>query len=145
MTLKDIAKQLTTAVQTVPNLVQILRDGLEQATTEAADINYSTTEQKIGKWTDGKDLYMKVISHDCTNTSDVQDAYAVPSGDTVVLTYGAHFTNSSGAQVYSTFAGTNFWDYIVTSAKISVKRNTNDANWQSNVNFKCVILYTKTA
>lgn len=31
MTLKDIAKQLTTAVQTVPNLVQILRDGLEQA------------------------------------------------------------------------------------------------------------------
>ena len=32
MTLKDIAKQLTTAVQTVPNLVQILRDGLEQAT-----------------------------------------------------------------------------------------------------------------
>ena len=33
MTLKDIAKQLTTAVQTVPNLVQILRDGLEQATS----------------------------------------------------------------------------------------------------------------
>ena len=33
MTLKDIAKQLTTAVQTVPNLVQILRDGLEQAET----------------------------------------------------------------------------------------------------------------
>lgn len=32
MTLKDIAKQLTTAVQTVPNLVQILRDGLEEAT-----------------------------------------------------------------------------------------------------------------
>lgn len=32
MTLKDIAKQLTTAVQTVPNLVQILRDGFEQAT-----------------------------------------------------------------------------------------------------------------
>lgn len=32
MTLKDIAKQLTTAIQTVPNLVQILRDGLEQAT-----------------------------------------------------------------------------------------------------------------
>ena len=83
MTLKDIAKQLTTAVQTVPNLVQILRDGLEQATAgstvevtqvvssgtkiasvkvdnETTDLyapgamhNYSTTEHVVGKWIDG--------------------------------------------------------------------------------------------
>ena len=33
MTLKDIAKQLDTAIQTVPNLVKILKDGLEQAET----------------------------------------------------------------------------------------------------------------
>ena len=32
MTLKDIAKQLTTAVQTLPNIVKILSEGLEQAT-----------------------------------------------------------------------------------------------------------------
>lgn len=87
MTLKDIAKQLTTAVQTVPNLVQILRDGLEQATAgstvevtqvissgtkiasvkvddettdlyaPAAETAYTTTERKIGTWTDGSDLY----------------------------------------------------------------------------------------
>ena len=31
MTYKDIAKQLDTAVQTVPNLVKILKDGFEQA------------------------------------------------------------------------------------------------------------------
>ena len=83
MTLKDIAKQLTTAVQTVPNLVQILRDGLEQAsagssievtqvvssgtkiasvkvdddTTDlyapSAAVNYSTEERIIGKYIDG--------------------------------------------------------------------------------------------
>ena len=80
MTLKDIAKQLTTAVQTVPNLVQILRDGLDQATagstvdvttvfndgTKLATITvddtehdiftpfqinpYSETEHKVGVW-----------------------------------------------------------------------------------------------
>ena len=83
MTLKDIAKQLTTAVQTVPNLVQILRDGLEQATAgssvevtqvvssgtkiasvkvdnettdlyaPSAVVNYSTEERIIGKYIDG--------------------------------------------------------------------------------------------
>lgn len=87
MTLKDIAKQLTTAVQTVPNLVQILRDGLEQATAgssvevtqvvssgtkiasvkvdnETTDLyapsavhNYSTTEHVVGKWIDNNDIY----------------------------------------------------------------------------------------
>ena len=92
MTLKDIAKQLTTAVQTVPNLVQILRDGLEQAEagsdvevtqvvssgTKIASVKvgeettdlyapdneavYSTTEKIIGKWIDGSDIYQIVIT-----------------------------------------------------------------------------------
>jgi len=63
MTLKDIAKQLTTAVQTVPNLVQILRDGLEQVEA-GSDVTheYSTNEQIVGKWIDGSDVYEKVIT-----------------------------------------------------------------------------------
>lgn len=94
MTLKDIAKQLTTAVQTVPNLVQILRDGLEQATAGSAvevtqvvssgtkiasvtvddettdlyapatETAYSTTERKIGTWIDNSDVYEKTLSLD---------------------------------------------------------------------------------
>lgn len=92
MTLKDIAKQLTTAVQTVPNLVQILRDGLEQATAgstvevtqvvssgtkiasvkvdnettdlyaPSAEIIYKSTEHKIGKWSDDSDLYERTFT-----------------------------------------------------------------------------------
>lgn len=92
MTLKDIAKQLTTAVQTVPNLVQILRDGFEQAiagsavevtqvvssgtkiasvkvdneTTNlyapSAEIIYSTTEHTVGKWIDNSTIYEKTIN-----------------------------------------------------------------------------------
>ena len=92
MTLKDIAKQLTTAVQTVPNLVQILRDGLEQATAgstvevtqvvssgtkiasvtvddettdlyaPSAEIIYSTTERIVGKWIDNSIIYEKTIN-----------------------------------------------------------------------------------
>ena len=89
MTLKDIAKQLTTAVQTVPNLVQILRDGLEQATagstvevtqvvssgTKIASVkvdnattdlyaahNYSGTEHVVGKWLDNSDIYERTLT-----------------------------------------------------------------------------------
>ena len=92
MTLKDIAKQLTTAVQTVPNLVQILRDGLEQAEAgsdvevtqvvssgtriasvkvgeETTDLyapsalhDYSTSEHIVGKWIDGKDIFEKTFA-----------------------------------------------------------------------------------
>ena len=76
MTFKDIAKQLTTAVQTVPNLVQILRDGFEQAEAgSGSSIEYSTTERLIGKWIDGSDMYEKTYSFK-TDSSSTTTAYA---------------------------------------------------------------------
>ena len=87
MKLKDIAAQLTNAVQTVPNLVRILKEGFEQATagstvtvtqavssgTKIASIKvdddttdiyapgsahaYSTTEHIVGAWIDNTPVY----------------------------------------------------------------------------------------
>ena len=92
MTLKNIAQKLTTSIQTIPELVRILAEGLENAEAgsqievtaiqesgtkiatitideEATDIYaptseiiYSTTERKIGKWIDNSDLYEKTIN-----------------------------------------------------------------------------------
>ena len=111
MTLKDIAKQLTTAVQTVPNLVQILRDGLEQATagstvevtqvvssgTKIASVkvdnattdlyapsaahDYSATEHVVGKWTDGTPIYEITLS-----SATLTDASARTWGEIATLT-----------------------------------------------------------
>ena len=62
MTFKELAKQLTSAVQTVPNLVNVLRNGFEQMEGgSSSGHDYSTTEQKIGKWIDGSDLYETVV------------------------------------------------------------------------------------
>lgn len=61
MTFKDIAKQLSTAVQTVPNLVQILREGFEQVAAGSSDA-YSGTEAAVGTWSDGATLYRKNFS-----------------------------------------------------------------------------------
>ena len=87
MTFKEIAKLLETNIQTIPNLINVLKKGFEEAETgsdvevtqvvssgtkiasiavgeESTDIYaptneiaYSTTERKIGTWTDGSDLY----------------------------------------------------------------------------------------
>ena len=111
MTLKDIAKQLTTAVQTVPNLVQILRDGLEQATAgstvevtqvvssgtkiasvqvddETTDLyapsalhTYSTTEHVVGKWIDNKDLYEITVEVTSITSNDWTDVYNLTGAD----------------------------------------------------------------
>ena len=97
MTFKDIAKQLTTAVQTVPNLVQILRDGFEQVEAGSeSTIDYSTTERLIGKWIDGSDLYEKTIdigAIDATLSKDV--AHGISLGTLVSAQGSAYFTSSS--------------------------------------------------
>lgn len=65
MTFKELAKQLTAAVQTVPNLVNVLRDGFEQMEGgSSSGYDYSTDEKKVGKWIDGKDLYQITVSGD---------------------------------------------------------------------------------
>ena len=96
MTFKDIAKQLTTAVQTVPNLVQILRDGFEQAEAgSGSSIEYSTTEKVIGKWIDGSDLYEKTIdigAIEATLSKDV--AHGISIG-TLVSAQGSAYNSST--------------------------------------------------
>lgn len=90
MTFQELAQKLATTIQTVPELFRVLKEGFEDMeagsdvtvtqvqTTgnkiatitigeEATDIyapieEYKTTEQKIGKWTDNKDIYEKVIT-----------------------------------------------------------------------------------
>ena len=91
MTFKDIAKLLETNIQTIPNLVQILKKGFEEAEAgsdvevtqvvssgtkiasiavgeESTDIyapivSYSTDEYDTGKrWIDGRTIYGKILS-----------------------------------------------------------------------------------
>lgn len=100
MTLKDIAKQLTTAVQTVPNLVQILRDGFEQAEGGSSDAhNYSTTEHVVGKWIDDADLYEKTVSIGTVDagTSGKNVAHGISNLGTVVEIIGTSYNTTENA------------------------------------------------
>ena len=62
MTFKDLAKRIATCYNSLPALVDALRDGFNEVEGgESSEHTYSTEEQKIGKWIDGKDLYEKTF------------------------------------------------------------------------------------
>lgn len=112
-------------------------------------VHYSTSEQIIGTWIDGKPLYEKTIEYNCSNVSTVQTAYAIPSTHVVKTVCDAYFENSTGGlsqQFRYTWYKDHFWSYIVNNSGhvISVHRETTDGNWQSGVKFVAVIRYTKT-
>lgn len=62
MTFKDLASKLNNSVQTVPNLIQVLKEGFQNAEAGGGK-SYSTTEFDTGdKWIDGKTIYGKVFT-----------------------------------------------------------------------------------
>lgn len=61
MTFKDLAKRIATCYNSLPALIDALRDGFNEVEGGSSGY-YSTTEQKIGKWIDGKDLYEKTTN-----------------------------------------------------------------------------------
>lgn len=63
MTFKDLAKRIATCYNSLPALVDALRDGFNEVEGGgSSDIEYSTEEKKIGKWIDGSDLYEKTLT-----------------------------------------------------------------------------------
>ena len=112
MTLKDIAKQLTTAVQTVPNLVQILRDGLEQAET-GEDVVVTQTLQsgtEIGSIKVGDDDAVKLYAPEGSDVKVFFDGTspAIASGNI-----------NSGTVTHSSYEYTATEDcyFMITSGK----------------------------
>lgn len=71
MTFTELSKKIATCYNSLPALVDALRDGF--ASVEgggSSEHNYSTEEQKIGKWIDGKDLYEITVSTTTPSTAD---------------------------------------------------------------------------
>lgn len=108
-------------------------------------VHYSTDEQVIGTWIDGSTLYQKTIEYNCQDTSNTQVAYTGNTGDKIVQLVDYYFINSQNVQIRLMWAGQAFWDFISGTSTLTVKRNTNDANWQANVKFIATVQYIKTS
>lgn len=81
-----------------------------------ADHNYSTTEQKIGKWIDGKDLYEIVISpNSATTGSNVNIDVSSLNIDTVAQLEGYFKRNVSGTKYWIPVGNwelTNYYSWV---------------------------------
>lgn len=150
MTLKELAKQLDTAIQTVPNLVKVLKDGLDQAEVDG-DVEYSATEKKIGKWTDGSDLYQITIEKTTENNNTYQNIYKIPD-DVNIKEINAAYESGTGEIITGAWVNGNIlYECAVANTLTSpaekylmVRRITSDAGW-ATVKFTCTLKYTKTA
>lgn len=103
--------------------------------------NYSTDEQVIGTWTDGKPLYEKTIEFPITQSNGYTN-YTHGISDIVPISCEGYAASSDGTNIYS--AGAN------TISSLGFAFNTEYVNaYQSGsyfvgYNARVVIRYTKT-
>lgn len=114
--------------------------------------DYSTTEQKIGTWIDGKPLYEKTIHK--VNDVAFADGLLIDTGISnadIIFIYEAHFLDY-GQNVFATLpyfqSPSNLQDYLsvgidTSTNKIKVASNTS-YSVNNNRYLDVVIRYTKT-
>ena len=106
--------------------------------------NYSTTEQVIGTWTDGKPLYEKVIDEVIPDGNSVSNVASF-SDITVRFIVNPMFIAPNGGGYISYTWSNNTFTYAATDQGIWVQRLSAGAStWTTGVKFRCVVQYTKT-
>lgn len=106
------------------------------------DINYSTTEQVIGTWIDGKPIYRKVITGNAPSTDWTDFAQLSSLNiDTCINIKGNLYQDNNWNIPINTYESNDY--YILVSwnrTYISYKKN----GWTSNPTLILIIEYTKT-
>lgn len=96
----NLKKALSNSLQTVPNLIEVLKRGLDgiQEETETSTA-YSTDEKVVGTWIDGTEIYEKTFNigklpnntskyynHEITNIADIVGIEGIAISDTGAIT-----------------------------------------------------------
>ena len=145
MTFKDIAKKLTTSIQTLPEIVRILAEGLENVEDSSTGaFDFTTEEQEIGTWNEKK-LYRKVVTSTTAPTADTWSTVALPANISVKM-YEAYYVRSTGViDKFSSYRGD-------TSPAEALLCSVNNSNAEYRVStqfitnfseFRIIIYYTK--
>lgn len=115
---------------------------------EDTSINYSTTEQKIGTWTDGKPLYRKIVSGTFgTVTQDKESTVEInlPNVNFVLVDkYWLNRISINNAINQGTTEGLIYLGYTSIYSSGSTVRFRTKQSWASNLTVYAIIIYTKT-
>ena len=147
MTFKELALKLKTTVQNVPALVDVLSDAFSEIDAGGSGVKYSTTEQKIGTWTDDKDLYQLTVFADGADSSSYQNILELPADTYNIKELNYVFESAGGEVITGVWANAIMWQCAVAVSSnkryLMIKRQTSDAGWRT-VKLTCTIKYTKS-
>ena len=111
---------------------------------------YSTTEQRVGTWIDGKPIYRKVVAVDFpqTNLAIIEYPHNI-SNIAYVVSTRLIWWDIEDARWYSNFKDTtgDYWLEIdgVSNTKVRIKASNGSVNWQGRTAGRYAIIeYTKT-
>ncbi len=77
----------------------VIADLADEINTLRVRDNYSTTEQVVGTWIDGKPIYRKVVSHHLLNTGDWSTISGITNVDNLIDLHG-YAEESTGEKFY---------------------------------------------
>ena len=119
-----------------------LQDNIENAINET----YSTTETKIGKWHDGKDLYRKVVVYTNPLTGGENTIPHNISNVSEIVKVEGKIPFSGNSYNIGAYINNNEFASIVYTNNISVAVHIG-SNWANSFTNGCVltIYYTKTS
>lgn len=107
--------------------------------------NYSTTEQVIGTWIDGKPLYEKTFSYTPSSTISTTTPIANLSSEIEIKGIQGVCINSQNSRVIPlSYSGSNLGTNFGVSASNVLQIEIYNDSWGTNYTFYPTIQYTKT-
>ena len=140
------AENLNLMQDNAENAINEVATNIEQLKTDVENKHtYSTEEQVVGTWIDGKPLYRKVISSNFASTVNSQKAIGTIKDFNVIVKFEGYFTNPKNDNFYPFPFALNDEDISVyfykSTGEIFEIHNYSYAN---NLYCYAVVEYTKT-
>ena len=106
--------------------------------------NYSTEEQVIGKWSNGKPVYRKVLNIGTPSGQRTYPTHGISNLENVINLYGFCYTDVSTRQtIPMTYTNWEIFAYDITDTVFTLNFSTNQ--WNANpTNVYIIFEYTKT-
>ena len=106
--------------------------------------SFSTSEQYVGQWSDGKTLYKKILEVGAVSTTEVQVNLNVPDVDKVVAFEGGGYMASGGHFLpwnFENSGGFTSCYYQANNKRFLLQVSTTSYNLSSG---HIIVFYTKT-
>lgn len=106
--------------------------------------NYSTEEQVVGKWANGKPVYRKVLNIGTPSSQRTYPTHGISNLENVINLYGFCYTDGSTRQtIPMTYTNWEIFAYDITDTIFTLNFSTNQ--WNANpTNVYIIFEYTKT-